>query len=155
MVVTDNTGEIISIGPNVLKLINNNHSIAESKLREMISSIALLGKNSKYNLETTFHKHKLGDEFFIIIQCHIYDFIIFIVMSPKNITKQIYTEDEHELIIKKLEDKEFYLGRCTVLNGTLAWDITGNYDPEHCIDIDPYTVYNDSMEVSDPLKDSA
>ena len=58
-------------------------------------------------------------------------------------------------VFKKLEDKEFYLGRCTVLNGTLAWDITGNYDPEHCIDIDPYTVYNDSMEVSDPLKDSA
>lgn len=58
-------------------------------------------------------------------------------------------------VFKKLEDKDFYQSRCTVLNGTLAWDVEGNYDPERCIDIDTYTVYNDSIEVADPLRDSA
>lgn len=56
-------------------------------------------------------------------------------------------------IFKKLEDREFYLNRCTVLNNTLAWDISGNYDPGNCIDIDPVTLYNESVEVKDPLEE--
>jgi hypothetical protein len=58
-------------------------------------------------------------------------------------------------VFKKLEDIDFYYNRCTVLNGTLAWDVSGNFDPTLCIDIDPYTLYNDSIEVSDPLEEIA
>ena len=54
-------------------------------------------------------------------------------------------------VFEKLADKEFYFNRCTVLNNTLAWDISGNYDPETCIEVDPYTVYKESVESSDPL----
>ena len=27
------------------------------------------------------------------------------------------------------------------MNGTLAWDLSGNRDESGCIDIDPFTVY--------------
>lgn len=31
---------------------------------------------------------------------------------------------------------------CTILNDTLAWDITGDRNESKCIDIDPDTLYN-------------
>lgn len=40
-----------------------------------------------------------------------------------------------------LRDENFYKDRCTVLNRTLAWDVSGNYDPRLCIDIDPDILY--------------
>ena len=30
---------------------------------------------------------------------------------------------------------------CTVMNGTLAWDLSGNRDESGYIDIDPFAVY--------------
>jgi len=41
---------------------------------------------------------------------------------------------------------------CTVLNNTLAWDLSGNYDPYNCIDLDPEVLYQESIEVKDPLE---
>ena len=41
-----------------------------------------------------------------------------------------------------LNDVNFYKNRCTVLNHTLAWDISGEYDPTNCLDIDPYMLYS-------------
>ena len=38
----------------------------------------------------------------------------------------------------------------TVLNGTVAWDLSGKYDSSDCIDIDPFTVYEgESVNESD------
>ncbi len=54
-------------------------------------------------------------------------------------------------IFQKLKSKEFYMERCTVLNGTLAWDLSGKYDPTNCIDLDPVVLYEKSVEVKDPL----
>ena len=45
-------------------------------------------------------------------------------------------------VFKKLEDKEFFINRCTVMNHTLAWDLSGNYDPTDCLDIDPDVLYS-------------
>ena len=45
--------------------------------------------------------------------------------------------------------------RCTVLNNTLAWDVSGRFDPYTCIDIDPMTIYKEGTDVDDPLKESA
>ena len=53
-------------------------------------------------------------------------------------------------VFEPLKDKEFFSRRLTVLNNTIAWDLSGNYDTTKCIDIDPFTVY-DSPSVSDPL----
>lgn len=44
-------------------------------------------------------------------------------------------------VFKILLDKDFFINRCTVLNHTLAWDITGNYDERKCLDVDPETLY--------------
>ncbi len=56
-------------------------------------------------------------------------------------------------VFAPLADEVFFTERLTVLNDTIAWDISGNYDPTTCIDIDPFTVYQ-APAVSDPL-DSA
>lgn len=43
-------------------------------------------------------------------------------------------------IFEKLRDKDFFTERLTVLNDTVAWDMSGNCDPADCIDIDPFTI---------------
>lgn len=53
-------------------------------------------------------------------------------------------------VFKRLADDEFFSGALTVLNGTVAWDVSGKFDPANCIDIDPFTVY-EAQCVADPL----
>lgn len=45
-------------------------------------------------------------------------------------------------VFSKLRDMEFFMETCTILNDTLAWDLTGNRDESQCIDIDPDTLYS-------------
>ncbi|WAM30826.1 hypothetical protein [Caldicellulosiruptor naganoensis] len=40
--------------------------------------------------------------------------------------------------------------RCTVLNGTLAWDVSGNYDEATCLDLDPLVLYQTCPDVDEP-----
>lgn len=54
-------------------------------------------------------------------------------------------------VFSKLEDREFFTHRLTVMNNTAAWDLSGKHDPTDCIDIDPVTLYK-AEQVSDPLK---
>ena len=58
-------------------------------------------------------------------------------------------------IFASLSDPDWYTERCTVLNGTLAWDRSGTYDPREAIDIDPEVIYENGETVSDPLEESA
>ena len=53
-------------------------------------------------------------------------------------------------VFEPLKDKSFFASRLTVLNDTIAWDMSGDYDPTKCIDIDPFAVY-EGQSVSDPL----
>ena len=57
-------------------------------------------------------------------------------------------------VFERLEDDSFFEKALTVLNDTVAWDISGHYDPTTCIDIDPFTVY-EAKRVSDPLEEVA
>lgn len=41
-----------------------------------------------------------------------------------------------------LKDITLFMGTCTVMNDTLAWDVSGNRDNSTCIDIDPDTLYS-------------
>ncbi len=41
-----------------------------------------------------------------------------------------------------LKDKDFFMNACTILNDTLAWDVSGNRDAGTCIDIDPDMLYS-------------
>lgn len=52
-------------------------------------------------------------------------------------------------IFEKLKDINFFIERCTIINNTLAWDITGNRDADKCIDICPDTIYEDGIIVKE------
>ena len=54
-------------------------------------------------------------------------------------------------IFEPLKDEVFFKERLTVLNDTVAWDLSGKMDPCECIDIDPFTVAECPV-VADPLK---
>ena len=54
-------------------------------------------------------------------------------------------------VFEPLKDESFFRERLTVMNGTVAWDLSGKLDPCDCIDIDPFTVA-DCPVVTDPLK---
>ena len=45
-------------------------------------------------------------------------------------------------IFSKVSDIDIFMGTCTILNDTLAWDIAGNRNVSKCIDIDPDTLYS-------------
>ena len=52
---------------------------------------------------------------------------------------------------EKLKDPDFFKKALTVMNDTVAWDLSGCFDPSNCIDIDPFTIA-ECGTVSDPLQ---
>jgi len=54
-------------------------------------------------------------------------------------------------VFTKISELSSFKERCTVMNGTLAWDLSGQFDPSKCIDIDPETIYAQGLSTSDPL----
>ena len=74
------------------------------------------------------------------------------VIPYEDYTVYVYFEDgklvcydAKPLLEKKvfapLKSIDFFMNACTVLNGTLAWDVSGNRDCSQCLDIDPCTLY--------------
>ncbi len=53
-------------------------------------------------------------------------------------------------VFSVLTDKKLFVERCTVMNHTLAWDVSGKYDPTDSLDLDPEVIYG----LSDARKDS-
>lgn len=56
-------------------------------------------------------------------------------------------------IFQQISAEIDFMEKCTVLNGTLAWDLSGRFDPSQCIDIDPETIYKDGTDSKDPLEE--
>lgn len=54
-------------------------------------------------------------------------------------------------VFEALQDESFFRSALTVLNGTVAWDISGHFDATTCIDIDSFSVYA-APQVEDPLE---
>ena len=54
-------------------------------------------------------------------------------------------------IFEQIKDITAFKKLCTVMNGTLAWDISGVRDATRCIDLCPDTIYEESVPSSDPL----
>lgn len=54
-------------------------------------------------------------------------------------------------VFKQISDVDSFIGKCTVMNHTLAWDVGGNFDEYNCIDIAPDTIYDTGIAVADPL----
>jgi hypothetical protein len=57
-------------------------------------------------------------------------------------------------VFEPLLDERVFASALTVLNDTVAWDISGDRDPYKCIDVDPFTVFR-SPVVADPLEFAA
>lgn len=55
-------------------------------------------------------------------------------------------------VFAPLRDKTMFDSALTVLNETVAWDLTGKRDTADCIDIAPESVYAAPV-AADPLKD--
>ena len=56
-------------------------------------------------------------------------------------------------VFTPLLDDSFFRSRLTVMNGAVAWDITGTRDETKCIDLDPIEMYHTSQIVPDPLEE--
>jgi len=54
-------------------------------------------------------------------------------------------------IFNVLKDINFFMERCTIMNGTLAWDLSGNRDRGNCIDICPDTIYDLGVDVKESV----
>lgn len=57
-------------------------------------------------------------------------------------------------VFERLADERFFNEAITVLNSTVAWDVSGCYDPTTCIDLDPFVLYG-AQAVADPLENAA
>jgi nicotinic acid phosphoribosyltransferase len=56
-----------------------------------------------------------------------------------------------DTVFEPLEDLSVFKNKLTVLNDTVAWDLSGIRNPRDCIDLDPETIFN-GIEVRDPLE---
>lgn len=74
------------------------------------------------------------------------------VLPTEEYTVYVYFEDGKIVCydVKPLLEKEMFavlreiecfIKTCTIMNDTLAWDISGDRDCTKCIDIDPDTLY--------------
>ena len=60
-------------------------------------------------------------------------------MIPKVV--QVVPTEEFTVYVYFEDGKIVFMNTCTVMNDTLAWDVSGNRDNSACIDIDPDTLY--------------
>ena len=44
-------------------------------------------------------------------------------------------------VFERLKDIDFFMNACTILNDSLAWDVTGTRDESNCLDLDPDMLY--------------
>ena len=58
-------------------------------------------------------------------------------------------------VFQQLKNKEKFRETCTVLNDTLAWDLSGKRDPADCLDLDPEGLYISCPDVEEPRINSA
>ena len=56
-------------------------------------------------------------------------------------------------VFEPLADEGFFRERLTVIDGAVAWDVTGDRDATKCIDLDPFTMYRTAPIVADPLEE--
>lgn len=77
------------------------------------------------------------------------DFKVYVYFDDGSI--KLY--DANELINKgiftKIKDINIFKESCTVLNGTLAWDLDGDYNESTCLDIDPFEIYENCPDVDE------
>ena len=69
------------------------------------------------------------------------DYTVDVYFDDGKIVRYDVTPFLGEGIFRKLKDLQVFINACTILNGTLAWDIAGNRNEKECIDIGPETLH--------------
>lgn len=82
------------------------------------------------------------------------NYIIYVYMNDGSVRAyDLCTAVSGEGVMSALKDPDGFKKSLTVLNGTAAFDLTGNRDETSCIDIDPLTLY-EAPRVRDPYADT-
>jgi len=55
-------------------------------------------------------------------------------------------------VFQQLQNIDIFKSTCTVLNDTLAWDLSGKFDTYNCLDLDPEELYDSCPEVKEPVE---
>lgn len=69
------------------------------------------------------------------------DYTVYVYFDDGKIVLYDLSEKLNKEIFKPLCQIDTFINACTVMNGTLAWDIEGNRDTTKCIDIDVFSLY--------------
>lgn len=69
------------------------------------------------------------------------DYKVYVYFDDGKIVCYDVTPFLEKEVFKVLKDKKIFKDSCTIMNHTLAFDISGNRDSYNCIDIDPETLY--------------
>jgi hypothetical protein len=54
-------------------------------------------------------------------------------------------------IFEEIKDINNFKELCTIMNSTLAWDVSRKRDPYNCIDVCPDTTYEDSISCKEDI----
>ncbi len=69
------------------------------------------------------------------------DYTVYVYFDDGKIVLYDLSEKIDKEIFRSLREVNTFINACTVMNGTLAWDIAGNRDKTKCIDIDVFSLY--------------
>lgn len=69
------------------------------------------------------------------------DYTVYVYFEDGKIVCYNAKELLNKKVFEPLKDINFFKNACTILNGTLAWDMTGDRDCTKCLDIDPDVLY--------------
>lgn len=83
------------------------------------------------------------------------DFTVFVYFDDGRIKLFDMSPHMGKGVFQPISNPKDFVAKCTVLNGTLAWDLSGRYDPTECLDIDPESIYASGTDVRDPLSEPA
>ncbi len=80
-----------------------------------------------------------GDSVYSVIPMD--DYTVFVYFEDGKIVCYDMSCMLEKEVFQPLKNKEMFMNLCTVMNDTLAWDISGTRDASSCLDIDPDTLY--------------
>lgn len=69
------------------------------------------------------------------------DYSVYVYFEDGKIVRYDMTPMIEKEAFYPLKNIEVFMDTCTVLNDTLAWDLSKNRDNTTCLDIDPDTLY--------------
>nr|WP_308627895.1 DUF2442 domain-containing protein [uncultured Eisenbergiella sp.] len=69
------------------------------------------------------------------------DYSVFVYFEDGKIVCYDMTQMIEKEAFYPLKDINVFIDTCTVMNDTLAWDVSRNRDNTMCLDIDPETLY--------------